>query len=59
MHLHRLNFSFSTPLEVVEQLKTRLRQYINDNSRDWAGFDMNIDRMEYQNAIWLIVAVQR
>ncbi|KAF7971295.1 hypothetical protein HWV62_21450 [Athelia sp. TMB] len=43
---------------IDDQLKTKLRQYINDNSRDWAGFDMNIDRMEYQNAIWLIVAVQ-
>ncbi|KAF7977593.1 hypothetical protein HWV62_3192 [Athelia sp. TMB] len=53
-----LTISYSTPLEIVDQLKTKLRQYINDNSRDWAGFDMNIDRMEYQNAIWLIVAVQ-
>ncbi|KZP21055.1 hypothetical protein FIBSPDRAFT_1044419 [Athelia psychrophila] len=53
-----LTISYSTPLEIVDQLKTKLRQYITDNSRDWAGFDLNIDRMEYQNAIWLIVAVQ-
>lgn len=51
--------SYDTPLEVLEQLKTRLRQYITDNNREWAGFDFNIDKMEFQNAIWLIIAIQR
>lgn len=51
--------SYNTPLEIIEQLKLRLRQYINENNRDWAGFDMNIDKMQYQNSIGLIVAIQR
>jgi len=53
-----LTISYNTPLEIIEQLKSRLRQYINENNRDWAGFDMNIDKMEYQNAIFLIVSIQ-
>lgn len=51
--------SYNTPLDVLEELKNRLRSYITENSREWAGFDFNIDKMEFQNAIWLIIAIQR
>lgn len=54
-----LTISYNTPLEIMEKLKSRLRQYTNENNRDWAGFDMNIDKMEFQNSISLILAIQR
>lgn len=62
--LHRwettnLMVSYNTPLDVLEELKNRLRLYITENNREWAGFDFNIDKMEFQNAIWLIIAIQR
>ena len=51
--------SYDTPLDVLEELKNRLRSYTTENSREWAGFDFNIDKMKFQNAIWLIIAIQR
>jgi len=53
-----LTISYNTPLEIIEQLKSRLQQYIDDNNRDWMGFNLNIDKIEFQNAIWLVIAVQ-
>lgn len=32
---------------------------MTENSRDWSGMDFNIDKMEYQNAIHIIVAMER
>ena len=53
-----LMISYSTPLELIEQLKGKIAQYIDDNSREWSGFALNIDKMEYQNAIHLVVAIE-
>ena len=54
-----LTISYNTPLGVIEQLKTRLQAYVNDNNREWSGVAVNIDKMEHQNAIMLIVAMER
>lgn len=32
-----LNIGYSTPMEVIEQLKTRLRQYMAEHSREWGS----------------------
>jgi small-conductance mechanosensitive channel len=54
-----LMISYDTPLEVVEQLRQRVKQYVANNSREWSAAEINIDKMEYQNAIHLIVAMER
>ncbi|SJL03324.1 uncharacterized protein ARMOST_06677 [Armillaria ostoyae] len=53
-----LMVSYNTPLETIEALKAKLKAYVNTNSRDWSGFDLNIDKMVNQNAIHLIVAME-
>lgn len=50
--------AYDTPLEVIEQLRTRLQAYVNANSREWSGAGVNIDKMEHQNAISLVVAME-
>ncbi|KAG7093888.1 hypothetical protein E1B28_007527 [Marasmius oreades] len=50
--------SYKTPLETIEELKGRVNQYVADNSREWASAAVNIDKMEYQNAIHLIIAME-
>lgn len=32
-----LTVAYNTPLEVIEQLKSRLRQYMADNNREWGS----------------------
>lgn len=54
-----LMVAYSTPLELIEQLKVKIATYIDENSREWSAFALNIDKMEYQNAIHLIVAIER
>ena len=54
-----MTVSYSTPLEVIEQLKSRINDYVAANSREWSGCAVNIDKMEYQNAIHLVVAMER
>ena len=54
-----LIISYDTPLEVLDQLKSRLGEYIAANNRDWSGFGFNIDKMEYQNAIYITIAMER
>ena len=54
-----LTISYETPLGVIEQLKTRLQSYVNENNREWNGVAVNIDKMEYQNAITVIVGMER
>lgn len=44
---------------MIEELRTRIIQYANDNNREWASAALNIDKMEYMNAIYLTVAVER
>ena len=51
--------SYNTPMETIDQLRSRINTYVNANNREWSGFGLNIDKMEYQNAIHLIVAMER
>ncbi|KAF8892116.1 Mechanosensitive ion channel-domain-containing protein [Infundibulicybe gibba] len=54
----KLMISYNTPLEVIEQLRTRINAYVAENSREWSSCGLNIDKMEYQNAIHLVVAME-
>ncbi|KAF9445920.1 hypothetical protein P691DRAFT_709572 [Macrolepiota fuliginosa MF-IS2] len=54
----KLTVSYNTPIEVIEQLRSKINAYITANSREWSGFGLNIDKMEFQNALHLIVAVE-
>ena len=40
-------------------LRTKLQAYVQQNNREWSNVGVNIDKMEYQNAITLIVAMER
>jgi hypothetical protein len=51
--------SYNTPMEVIEQLRSKIASYVAQNSRDWRDAALQIDKMEYQNAIHLIVAMER
>lgn len=51
--------SYNTPMEIVEQLRSRINAYILANNREWSGCALNIDKMEYQNTIHLVVAMER
>lgn len=51
--------SYDTSLDVIEQLKSRLQAYVADNSREWSNVSLNIDKMEFQNAIYLTIAMER
>jgi len=53
-----LMISYNTPLEIIEQLRSRINTYVTANNREWSGCALNIDKMEYQNAIHLIVAME-
>lgn len=46
-------------MEVIEQLKGKIQIYMNTNSRDWSNFALWIDKMEFQNAVHLVVAMER
>jgi hypothetical protein len=50
---------YNTPLEIIEELKVRINQYVSDNSREWVSGGVLIDKMEYQNAIHLIIVMER
>lgn len=55
-----LQVAYDTPLEVIEKLRQKLKQYVAANSREWGGgCEINIDKMEYQNVIHLIIAMER
>ncbi|KAF9247339.1 Mechanosensitive ion channel-domain-containing protein [Melanogaster broomeanus] len=53
-----ITVSYTTSLEIVEQLKQRIQAYVTANNREWSSSAVNIDKMEYQNAIHLIIAVE-
>lgn len=53
-----LMISYNTSIEAIEQLRVKIDSYINANNREWSGFALNIDKMEYQNALHLIVAIE-
>ena len=52
--------SFDTPLEVLERLRKKLEDYISteQNRREWANVSLHIEKMEYQNAIHLVVGME-
>lgn len=54
-----MTVSYNTSIEVIEQLRFKISGYIAANSREWSGFSLNIDKMEFQNALTLIVAIER
>ena len=54
-----ITVSHDTPLEVIETLQSRLRHYVQQNNREWRSVALNIDTMEYQNALTLIIAMER
>jgi len=51
--------SYDTPMEAIERLRNKIGSYMSTNSREWSNFALNIDKMEFQNAIHLIVAIER
>ena len=55
-----LTVSYDTPLEILEQLRRKLEDYINDdkNRREWSNVNVNIDKMEFQNAICLKIGME-
>ncbi|KAG8870189.1 hypothetical protein FRB98_001798, partial [Tulasnella sp. 332] len=55
-----LQIGYNTPMEVVEQLKVKLRQYMAEHSREWGtpGVEVWIDSMKFQNEINLNVALE-
>ena len=54
-----MTIDYNTPLTAVEELKRRLNGYVSENSRDWSGVGVNIDKMDFQNAITIIIAMER
>ncbi|KAH8110837.1 Mechanosensitive ion channel-domain-containing protein [Phellopilus nigrolimitatus] len=50
--------SYDTPLEAIETLQSRLKTYVSQNNREWSNVLVNIDKMEYQNAITLVIAME-
>ncbi|KAJ7126546.1 Mechanosensitive ion channel-domain-containing protein [Mycena crocata] len=54
----KLMVAYNTPLEVLEELRVRMNAYIAANTREWSNCALNIDKMEYQNSIQLIVAME-
>ncbi|KAF9653327.1 hypothetical protein BDM02DRAFT_3087350 [Thelephora ganbajun] len=53
-----LMISYDTPLSLVEQLRSRISQYISENSREWNNSAVWIDKMEFQNTIYLVVGLE-
>ncbi|GJJ11352.1 hypothetical protein Clacol_005584 [Clathrus columnatus] len=53
-----IHVDYNTPLEAVEELRTRLKAYVNANNREWSDLTINIDKMEYQNVIYLNINMQ-
>lgn len=55
-----LMVAYDTPLEILEQLRRKLEDYINDdkNRREWSNINVNIEKMEFQNAIHLKIGME-
>jgi len=53
-----LTIAYNTPLETIEQLRLKILDYVEKNNRDWSGTNLNIDKMEYQNSIWLVIGME-
>jgi hypothetical protein len=54
-----LMISYDTPLSLVEQLRSRISQYISENNREWNNSAVWIDKMEFQNVIHLNIGIER
>lgn len=54
-----LMVSYNTPIEVIEHLRLKIGEYISANSREWSNSALWIDKMEFQNALHLTVAIER
>ena len=54
-----LAIAYDTSLSVVEQLRSRISHYMVENSREWNNSAVWIDKMEFQNAIHLTIALER
>lgn len=50
--------SYDTPLDVIDTIRARVDQYVQQNSREWSGSNLNIDKMEYQNVIHIIIGME-
>lgn len=54
-----IQISYDTPLDVIEDLKTRVKAYLVDNSREWGGgLQLDIDSITQQNAIKIAIAIE-
>ncbi|KAL5492554.1 hypothetical protein ACEPAI_4001 [Sanghuangporus weigelae] len=53
-----LQVGYDTPLELIEALQSRLKAYVSQNNREWSNVNVNIDKMEYQNAMTLVIAME-
>ncbi|KAF8323535.1 uncharacterized protein EI90DRAFT_3076953 [Cantharellus anzutake] len=53
-----LMVAYDTPLQQLETFKLGLRTYMAENSREWGGCEVYIDKMEFQNEITLIIAIE-
>ena len=54
-----LAIAYDTSLSVVEQLRSRISEYIVGNSREWNNSAIWIDKVEFQNVIHLSIALER
>lgn len=44
-----IQVSIDTPLEVMSELRSKMRQYVNENSREWGGgLEMNVNAISNQ-----------
>ncbi|KAI0788812.1 Mechanosensitive ion channel-domain-containing protein [Abortiporus biennis] len=50
--------AYDTPLDVIEQLRIRLQGYVSQNDHEFSNVGVNIDKMEYQNATHIIIAME-
>ena len=54
-----MQVGYDTPLDVLETLHARLKAYVAANNREWSNVLINIDKMEYQNCLTLVIAMER
>ncbi|CDZ97984.1 Predicted mechanosensitive ion channel [Phaffia rhodozyma] len=54
-----IQIAYDTPLEVIEDLNVRVKQYLMDNNREWGGsHQLNINNISQQNAIYIDIAIE-
>ncbi|KAL5536761.1 hypothetical protein ACEPAF_584 [Sanghuangporus sanghuang] len=53
-----LQVGYDTALELIEALQSRLKAYVSQNNREWSNVNVNINKMEYQNAMTLVIAME-